>query len=92
MLHYLVKRELYFHAFYILTEAFRKYLQAIFILNKIYPIAYNKWIKEQIVKWLGKPELYPKLSPIISVANIESDEIIEKANMLRQLVNRLTNE
>ncbi len=32
----LIKRELYFHAFNILIEAFRKYLQAIFIANKIY--------------------------------------------------------
>ena len=87
----LIKRELYFHALYILTEAFRKYLQAIFIINKIYPIAYNKWIKEQIVKWLNKPDLYPKLSPVLSVSNIESHEINDKARLLRELLSDLAN-
>lgn len=89
---FLLKRELYYHAFYILMEAFGKYLQAIFIANKTYPIAYNKWIKEQIVKWLNKPELYPKLSPILSVSNIESNEINEKATILRKLLMKITDD
>jgi predicted nucleotidyltransferase len=87
-----VKRGLYFQAFDILCKAFQEYLQTLFIANKIYPIAYNKWIKEQIVKWLNMPDLYPKLPPILSVSNIESNEIIEKVNMLRLLINDLTNE
>ncbi len=89
---FFMKRELYFQAFDILCKAFQEYLQTLFIANKIYPIAYNKWIKEQIVKWLNMPDLYPKLSPILSVSDIESNEIIEKANMLRRLLNNLTNE
>ncbi len=84
-----VKRELYFQAFDILCKAFQKYLQVLFISNKVYPIAYNKWIKEQVVKWLNMPELYPRLSPILSINNIESDEIIEKANMLREMAERI---
>ena len=84
---FFVKRRLYFQAFDILCKAFQEYLQTLFIANKIYPIAYNKWIKEQIVTWLNKPDLYPKLPPILSISNIESDEIIEKATMLRRLVN-----
>ena len=89
---FLIKRELYFHAFYILTEAFRKYLQAIFMTNKVYPISYNKWIKEQVVKWLNKPGLYPKLSPILSVSTIESNEISEKGIMLRELLMKIADE
>ena len=89
---FFINRGLYFQAFDILYKAFQEYLQALFIAHKTYPIAYNKWIKEQVVKWLGKPELYPKLSPIISVANIESNEINDKATMLRELLNNLTNE
>jgi len=42
-----------------------------------------------MVKWLNMPDLYPKLPAILSVGNIESDEIIEKAKMLRQLLNDL---
>jgi predicted nucleotidyltransferase len=88
----LVKRRLYFQAFDMLCKAFQKYLQTLFIANRIYPIAYNKWIREQVVKWLNMPDLYPKLPPILSVTHIESNEMVEKANMLRQLVNDLANE
>ena len=91
-IHYFIKRGLYFQAFDILCKAFQEYLQTLFIANKTYPIAYNKWIKEQVVKWLNKPELYPKLSPILSVSNIESNEINDKVKMLRELLNNLTNE
>jgi len=84
-----IKRESYFQAFDILWKAFQEYLQALFIANKTYPIAYNKWIKEQVVKWLGMPGLYPKLSPILSVNNIESDEISAKAKMIRELLHDL---
>jgi len=83
---FFIKRELYFQAFEILYKAFQEYLQALFICNKTYPIAYNKWLKEQIVKWLNKPNLYPKLSPILSISNIESNEINENAQALRNLL------
>ena len=84
-----IKRQLYFQAFDILCKAFQEYLQALFIANKVYPIAYNKWIREQTTKWLNKPDLYPDLPPILSVSNIESDEINNKAQMLRKLLNSL---
>ena len=86
---FFVKRGLYFQAFDILCKAFQEYLQTLFIANKTYPIAYNKWIKEQVVKWLNKPDLYPKLSPILSISNIESNEINDKAKMLRDLLDEL---
>jgi hypothetical protein len=88
---FFVKRELYFQAFDILCKAFQEYLRTLFIANKRYPIAYNKWIKEQVVKWLNRPELYPKLSPILSVRNIESNEINDKAIKLRELLDDLSN-
>lgn len=87
---FFIKRGLHFQAFDILWKAFQEYLQTLFIANKTYPIAYNKWIKEQVVKWLGKPELYPKLSPILSVNNIESNEMNGKARILRELLHDLT--
>lgn len=85
-----IKRGLYFQAFDILCKAFQEYLQALFIANKTYPIAYNKWIKYQILNWLNKPDLYPKLSPILSVSNIESNEINDKVKMLHELLNDLS--
>jgi len=86
---FFIKRELCFQAFDILCKAFQEYLQALFIANKIYPIAYNKWIKEQIIKWLNKPDLYPKLPPILSINNIESSEVNNKVEELRRLLSDL---
>ena len=85
-----IRRSLYFQAFDILYRAFQDYLQTLFIANKVYPIAYNKWIKEQVTDWLQLPELYPKLSPILSVNNIEGTEINIKAAMLYDLLHELT--
>lgn len=86
---FFIKRGLYFQAFDILYKAFQEYLQTLFIAYRTYPIAYNKWIKEQVVNWLNKPDLYPTLSPILSVRNIESNEINDKAKLLRELLDSL---
>ncbi|MEO8763327.1 MAG: nucleotidyltransferase domain-containing protein [Ginsengibacter sp.] len=83
---FLVKRELYFYAFDKLYKAFQEFLQALFISRKIYPIAYNKWIKEQFYEILSLPELYEKLPPIISVRDIESHELNDKSDILRSLL------
>lgn len=84
-----LERGLYFYAFDRLYVAFQKYLQALFIAHKTYPIAYNKWIREQVVQILNLPELYPMLVRILSVSDIASDEIGEKGKMLHSLLNDL---
>jgi hypothetical protein len=89
---FFMRRGLHFQAFDILCKAFQEYLQTLFIANRTYPIAYNKWIKEQVTKWLNKPDLYPQLPAIISVCNIESNEINTKAETLHQLLKNVTNE
>ena len=86
---FFIKRGLHFQAFDILIKAFQEYLQALFIVHKTYPIAYNKWIKYQVLNLLDRPDLYPNLSPILSVNNIESDEINDRVKMLRELLNNL---
>jgi hypothetical protein len=85
----LIKRELYFHALDTLNKAFREYLQALFITHRRYPIAYNKWIKEQVVNWLGKPGLYQKLLPVLSVRHLESDEMNRKVEILFELLDNM---
>lgn len=85
----LVKRGLHFHAFDRLYVAFQKFLQTLFIKHKTYPIAYNKWIKDQVVGILSLPELYKELPTIISVNKIESaTEIINRAKMLTNLLDQ----
>lgn len=85
----LVKRELYFNAFDVLYQALQKYLQALFIANKAYPIAYNKWINYQLIHLLKKPELYATLTSVLSLKNITSNEIVKKASILNSLLKRL---
>ncbi|MEO7486033.1 MAG: nucleotidyltransferase domain-containing protein [Ferruginibacter sp.] len=85
---FLVKRGLYFQAFDQLCIAFQKFLQALFIRYKTYPIAYNKWIKDQVVGILKLPELYKELPKIISVSNIESIEIIKNAEKLKFILDQ----
>jgi predicted nucleotidyltransferase len=81
-----VRRGLYFQAFDRLYVAFQKFLQTVFIKRRTYPIAYNKWIKDQIVGILNLPDLYKELPDIISVKKLESTELVDKAKTLTKLL------
>jgi len=81
----LVKRSLCFQAFNRLYDAFREFLQALFISRRIYPIAYDKWIREQVEEILEEPELYQQLPHLLEIAHLESEEIAQKARHLRHL-------
>jgi len=83
---FFVRRGLYFQAFDRLYKGFQEFLQALFISHQVYPLAYNKWIRMQVEEWLGLPELYRALPPVISVGNIESAELIERAGDLKNLL------
>jgi len=83
-------RSLYFQAFDRLYKAFQEFLQALFVARRTYPLAYNKWIHEQVAERLALPKLYEELPPILSVRNIESPELGEKADALRSLLERWT--
>jgi hypothetical protein len=85
---FFLNRGLYFQAFDRLYKAFQEFLQALFVARRTYPLAYNKWIREQVADWLALPELYEELPPILSVRNIESPELGEKADALRVLLER----
>jgi hypothetical protein len=81
-----VERGLYFQAFNRLYDAFREFIQALFISRRIYPIAYDKWIKEQMTEILGLPHLYRELVRILEINTFESSEIGDKAETLMYLV------
>lgn len=81
-----IGRTLYFQAFDRLYKAFQEFLQALFISRRTYPLAYNKWIRQQVVEWLGLPDLYAQLPPLLSITNFESDELAGKARDLQNLV------
>lgn len=81
-----IDRKLYFQSFNRLYDALREFLQALFIFHRTYPIAYDKWIKEEIVEILGKPELYPQLERILEINNFDGQEISDKAKDLHSLL------
>ena len=81
-------RGLCFQAFDRLYKAFQEFLQALFVARRTYPLAYNKWIREQVAEWLSLPKLYEQLPPILSVRNIQGPELGEKADALRTLLER----
>jgi predicted nucleotidyltransferase len=81
-----VARKLYFQAFDRLYNAYREFLQALFIARRTYPIAYNKWIREQVEEILGLPELYALLPRLFEIGRFESDELIEKGRLVERLL------
>jgi predicted nucleotidyltransferase len=85
-----VGRELYFQAFDRLYKAYQEFLQALFIARRVYPLAYNKWIRLQVVEWLRLPALYSQLPPILQLSRLESDELAGKAAHLRSLLETWT--
>jgi predicted nucleotidyltransferase len=81
-----VERGLHFQSFNRLYDAYRELLQALFIARRVYPIAYDKWIREQIEEILGLPELYRQLPPLLEITHFEGGEIAQKAEDVRQLI------
>jgi predicted nucleotidyltransferase len=81
-----VARGLYFQAFDRLYKAFQEFLQALCIAHRTYPIAYTKWIREQVDGKLGLPTLYPQLPQVLEIRQLESAEVIQKADIVRMLL------
>jgi predicted nucleotidyltransferase len=83
-----IERKLYFQSFDRLYNAYQEFLQALFIARRTYPIAYNKWIHEQIVEILGLPELYEQITHLFEIKKFESTEIADKAMELEELLEK----
>lgn len=83
-----VDRGLYFQAFDRLYNAYKEFLQALFITKRIYPIAYDKWIKEQLVEILNLKELYNTIVNLLEISPYESEEIKKKAQVVESLIKK----
>jgi hypothetical protein len=81
-----VERGLYFQSFARLWRAFQMFLQALFMSRRVYPIAYDKWINEQVVEILGLPELYGQLPHLFEIGRFEGTDVVAKARDLQQLL------
>jgi predicted nucleotidyltransferase len=82
------KRGLYFQCFDRLYNAYREMLQAVFLSHRVYPIAYNKWIREQVEEWLELPGLYQSISHLFEIGSFESQELVAKAHVVGELLER----
>ncbi len=80
-----IERDLYFQSFQRLYHASQEFLQALLISRRAYPIAYDKWIREQVEDMLGMPELYRQLVGLLEIKRFESREIAHKAAELECL-------
>jgi predicted nucleotidyltransferase len=83
-----IERGLYFQSFDRLYNAYQEFLQALFIAHRTYPIAYNKWIREQVVEILGMPKLYEQLTHLFEIKKFESSEIAYKAREVEELLDK----
>lgn len=83
-----IERGLYFQSFDRLYNAYLEFLQALFIARRTYPIAYNKWIREQVDEILGEPALYDQLTHLFEIKHFESAEITEKAKEVESLLEK----
>lgn len=83
-----IERGLYFQSFDRLYNAYREFLQALFIARRTYPIAYDKWIREQVEEILGLPELYAQLPHLFEIKKFESTEIADKAKEVEELLEK----
>jgi hypothetical protein len=81
-----IERGLYFQSFDRLYNAYQEFLQALFIARRTYPIAYNKWIHEQVVEILRLPKLYEQLTQLFEIKKFESTEILDKAREVEALL------
>jgi hypothetical protein len=85
-----IERQLYFQAFDRLYNMFQEFLQALFIARRTYPIAYDKWVREQVEEILGLPGLYQQLPKLFEIQRFESQEIADKAEDLVGLFEKYT--
>jgi hypothetical protein len=83
---FFVARGLYFQAFDRLYKAFQEFLQALFIARRTYPLAYNKWIREQVAGWLGLPALYRQLPAVLEIGRLESADVEQNARVLQRML------
>jgi len=59
-----------FHAFDRLYHALLEFLQALFIVRRVYPIAYDKWIEQQLRDLLGLPNLASRLAAALDINHV----------------------
>jgi hypothetical protein len=81
-----VERGLVFQSFERLYLAHKEFLQALFQARRVYPIAYDKWIREQVADILGLPRLYERLLSLLVLPRLDGETLLAKRALLEELV------
>ena len=76
-----VERDLTLQAFDRLYKAFREYLQLLFVVHRTYPLAYNKWLREQL-GWIGRADRTQALLELIGVDDLRGRAKTLEAELL----------
>ena len=82
-------RHLSFQAFKRLYHAMEEYLQALLIHRRIYPIAYDKWVEEQVAEILGEPGIYARLKSMLATPSLSVHRLVPRAAALGDLLEEL---
>jgi len=73
------------HAFDRLYHATLEFVQALFITRRMYPIAYDKWLEQQLRDFIGLPDLASRLVRVLNAAQI-AEGAAEIERLLDELV------
>ncbi|HAE83408.1 MAG TPA: hypothetical protein DEV72_02495 [Ktedonobacter sp.] len=77
---------LYFQCLKRLHHAFEETFQALFIAARRYPIAYDKWIEEQVSEILGRTEFYTFFVQVVTLPQLDAQILQEKASLLASVL------
>jgi len=73
-----------------LLHASEEYLQALFISRRVYPIAHDKWIREQMVDILDEPTAYERFRSLFALPRFDARSLIQSAETLGTLLDAIT--
>ena len=83
------QRGLYFQCLKRLHHAVEETIQALFISARRYPIAYDKWVEEQISAILGRPDLYAGLVQAVTIPQLDAVTLQEKTAIVYSLLDEI---
>ncbi|NTJ36368.1 nucleotidyltransferase domain-containing protein [Agrobacterium rhizogenes] len=83
------RRDLHHAALASLHSAARFLLAALFIERRIYPVAYEKWIRWQLENLLGLEGVYAEFSAIKELERLDEKTLLAKVALCERLADRL---
>ena len=57
---------------------------------RTYPIAYDKWVEEQVSEILGRPDLYATLVRVVTIPELTAPVLTERAALLLSVLDGIT--